>query len=149
MAARTQEALWRAKMERTVGQAIDDFIDAKRAENLSPKTLNWYRWLQEKFPASLADQRLASLTLAHARSFVAELQAREVRYEHHPVSPRAYADVCLAAYICFQCLPASAINTSSRPGSAGWATSTSWRRPWACLPSNMGPRPMKGVARRL
>ncbi len=58
MATRTEEALRRATVERTIQQAIDDFVDAKRAENLSAKTLNWYRWLLKKFAGSLNDQRL-------------------------------------------------------------------------------------------
>ena len=102
MATRTQDALRRAQMERTVQQAIDDFIDAKQAENLSAKTLSWYRWLLEKFAASLDDPHLRALTLAQARAFVAQLQGRTARYEHHPISPRkegGLSDYTIAAYV--------------------------------------------------
>jgi site-specific recombinase XerD len=102
MVTKTQLALRRAQMDRTVANAINDFIDAKRAENLSPKTLHWYRWLLEKFAASLDDQRLASLSLAQARVFVAELQARNTRYEDHPISPRkegGLSDYTVSAYV--------------------------------------------------
>lgn len=80
-------------MEMTVGQAIDTFVMAKQIEGRSPKTTQWYRNMLERFgqhaPAGL-DQPVRDVGLDDARSFVAQLQSREQRYEDHPfLEPRA------------------------------------------------------------
>ncbi len=74
-------------MELTLPSLVDEFIAAKQIEGRSAKTLSWYRWLLGKFSASMTDNRLPNFTLASARDFVAGLQARTTRYEHHPISP--------------------------------------------------------------
>lgn len=76
--------LRREKMESTLSALIDTFIMAKKVEGLSQKTLDWYAWLLGKFAAFLENPKLSEVSLEDSRRFVAALQERHTRYDHHP-----------------------------------------------------------------
>lgn len=87
MADRTKVMLRRERMEITLPLLIDLFATSKQTEGRSPKTVDWYRWLLGKFVGFLGDKlKLAQLSVDDARAFVAALQARDCRYENHPLA---------------------------------------------------------------
>ena len=74
-------------MDTNLKTYISEFVATKQTEGLSAKTTDWYRWLLGKFSEGVGDIKLADLTLACARGFVAGLQSRDTRYPVHPKSP--------------------------------------------------------------
>jgi site-specific recombinase XerD len=76
-------------MEATLDRFIELLLVAKESEGRSKRTIQWYRerlgnyveWLHKQgYPGTLND-----LSLQNARTFVRELQARDTRYEDHPL----------------------------------------------------------------
>ena len=77
-------------MDLSLTTAIDLFANTKQIEGRSPKTISWYRGMLSRFAEHVSDgepTELGSITVADARSFVASLQKRTTRYQHHPLTP--------------------------------------------------------------
>jgi site-specific recombinase XerD len=89
MVGRTAEILRREKMEMTLLTLIDLFVATKQTEGRSPSTIRWYKKRLLKFVAWLGGEaaRIKDLTVHKARSFVASLQARDVKWPNHPTKP--------------------------------------------------------------
>ena len=73
-------------MEITLSDTIDLFVVTKATEGRSPKTTTWYRELLTHFCNYLGNPRLAQVSIDDARRFIAHLQAKETKWEDHPVS---------------------------------------------------------------
>ncbi len=82
----------RAMEQYTLDQMVEYYLEAKHAENLSPKTLLNAKCNLNKFLRYLEQQghslRLVDLTIHDARRYIAYLQGKVVKYEGHPYNPR-------------------------------------------------------------
>ena len=62
----------------TLADGLADFLVSGRARGLSPKTLDWYRMIGERFAAYRtsrgADPALSAVSVAEGREFVVSLQ---------------------------------------------------------------------------
>ena len=62
----------------TLADGLADFVVSGRARGLSPKTLDWYRMIGERFVAYRtsrdADPALSAVSVAEGRAFVVSLQ---------------------------------------------------------------------------
>ena len=75
-------------METTLPVLLDLFVATKQTEGKSRNTTIWYQKRLSTFIGFLGEtSRLSEFTVSNARAFVASLQDRETRYEHHPLSP--------------------------------------------------------------
>ena len=75
-------------MDIRLSDLVKLFIDTRATENKSRETLLWYRKRLGHFIDFVGEEAtVKDLNLTHARSFVASLQAREARYENHPIAP--------------------------------------------------------------
>lgn len=64
------------------------FIDTRATENKSRETIIWYRKRLGHFASFVGDKAVVrDLNLTNARAFVASLQARNSRYQDHPIAP--------------------------------------------------------------
>ena len=102
MTGKTASTLRREKMNTPLSQTVDLFVATKKTEGLSPKTTNWYRWILQQFTAFLGDPPLNQVTLNDARRFIASLQDRTTRYEHHakhPVKQGGLSPYTISAYV--------------------------------------------------
>lgn len=82
----SRERLRRERMEITLSDTINLFVITKETEGRSPKTTTWYRDLLTRFSDYLGNPRLAQVSIDDARRFIAYLQAKETRWEDHPIS---------------------------------------------------------------
>ena len=73
-------------MEITLSDTIDLFVITKTTEGRSPKTTSWYRDMLTHFCDYLGNPKLAQVSIDDARRFVAHLQARETKWENHPLN---------------------------------------------------------------
>ena len=88
MVSRTEQILRREKMETTLPTLIELFVATKQIEGRSQKTTTWYRKMLTAFSRFLGDgARIRDITLSNARSFVASLQAKNTKYDGHPITP--------------------------------------------------------------
>lgn len=84
-------------MDASLTALIDDFANTKKTEGKSPKTVNWYIFMLEKYVLFAgADATVRDFTLPKVRAFIAELQGRTERYSNHSRIPRK--DGGLSAY---------------------------------------------------
>jgi len=78
MGTRTADILRRRKMDITAEEMIELFVATKQSENRSPKTISWYRDMLKRFVAYVSNghqAKLADISVAEARAFVAHLQS--------------------------------------------------------------------------
>lgn len=75
-------------MEIKLSDLVSLFIDTRATENKSRQTLLWYRKRLGHFLRFVGDEAtIKDLNLQNARSFVAHLQAKDSRYQNHPIAP--------------------------------------------------------------
>lgn len=80
--------LRKRKMDTSLTGLIEMFATTKATEGKSPQTITWYQRRLKVYAAFLGPQAtLRDISLASAREFIAQLQARQTRYAHHPLAP--------------------------------------------------------------
>ena len=75
-------------MEITLSILIEQFVATKRIEGRTEKTVKWYKEMLSRFARFIGEETpLGQISIEDARSFVASLQAKDTRYQDHPLSP--------------------------------------------------------------
>lgn len=91
MADKAKQMRRRAMEQYTLDQMVEYYLEAKHAENVSPKTLLNAKSNLNKFLRFLEQQghsmRLVDLTIHDARRYITQLQGKVIKYEGHPFNP--------------------------------------------------------------
>ncbi len=66
-----------------LSQALDTFLTARKAENLSAQTVSWYRKRLNQFVDFVHDRELSEITFHDLLDFVVSLQEQQVKWARH------------------------------------------------------------------
>lgn len=72
----------------TVASIFEDFIDSRRAQGCTARTLQSYRQRARAFLAAYGDRELTSITESDLERWAAALYGQRARWKDHPCKPR-------------------------------------------------------------